>query len=139
MHFKPTNFIREIKINIPRDQRVMWPYGMKLRIVCSHPARFGGHRYCSSGDKNPMWPCVQRIVWLNGLMFLIVSHYLTKFSGHRPCGSSSNTTAKILQVALQNHVIKGSGDFMKEKSLLHFPALPKLIAIDILLVNIYFL
>ena len=30
---------------------VMGLYGRKLLIVCNHPTRFVGHRYCGSGDK----------------------------------------------------------------------------------------
>ena len=28
----------------------MWLYEWKLLIVCHHPYKFGGHRYCGSGD-----------------------------------------------------------------------------------------
>ena len=35
----------------PCGQRVIWLHGRKLLIVCDHPFKFGGHRYCSSGDK----------------------------------------------------------------------------------------
>ena len=72
---------------------------------------------------------------LNGLKFLILSHHFVKFSGHRPC-ASGDTSAKIFYVTLQDHVIKGSGDFMEGNSLLHIPTLPKLIAIDIVLMDI---
>ena len=46
-----TNRKREIKITRPVDQRVMGLYERKLLIVCNHVTRFGGHRYCGSGDK----------------------------------------------------------------------------------------
>ena len=55
------------------------------------------------------------------------------FSGPRPC-SSSDTAAKIVYMALQDHVIKRSGDFMNRNSLFYIPTLPVLIAIDIVLV-----
>ena len=74
------------------------------------------------------WPFVQRFVWLNGLNFLIVSHHFGKLSGHRPCGSS-DTAAKIVYVASQNHVIRRSGDFIEVKTSFFIPTLPKLIAI----------
>ena len=69
--------------------------------------------------------------------FLIASHHFAKFSGHRLCGCSE-TAAKIIYVTLQDHVIKGSGSFMevvlwKE---LCIPVLPKLTAIDIVLMDI---
>ena len=82
-----------------------------------------------------MWPCVQRVAWLNGLKFLIVSHHFPKFCGHRLCGSS-NTAPKIVYISLQDHVIKGSGDFMEGNPSLYTPTLPKLIAIDIMLMVI---
>ena len=46
-------------------------------------------------------------MWINGLKFLIVSHHFAKFSDH-----SSDTTINIFYVTLQDHVIKGSGDFI---------------------------
>ena len=30
----------------------MWLYGRELFIVSHHPAKFGGHRHCGSGDVN---------------------------------------------------------------------------------------
>ena len=38
-------------------------------------------------------------------------------------------------MTLQDHVIKGSGDFMEGKSSLYIPTLPKLIVIDIELMD----
>ena len=67
------------------------------------------------------------VVLLNGLKSLIVSHHFAKSCGHTPCGSS-DTAAKIVYMTLQNHVIKGYGDFMEGKSSLYVSALPKLIA-----------
>ena len=49
---------------------------------------------------------------------------------------SCGIAAKIVYVTLQDHVIKGSGDFIKRNSALHIPTLPNLIAIDIVLMNI---
>ena len=76
-----------------------------------------------------------KVVWLDGLNFLIVSHNFIKFSGHRSCGSS-DAAAKIVYVTLQDHMIKESGDFMEGNSWLYIPNLPKLIAIDTVLMNI---
>ena len=56
--------------------------------------------------------------------FLIVSHHFTKFGGHRLCGGS-DTTAKIIYKTLQDHMIKGYGDFVEG-----------LVAIDIVLIDI---
>ena len=56
----------------------------------------------------------------HGLTFLIVIHRFPKFSGHSHCGSS-DTGAKIFYVVLQNHVIKGSGDFMEGNSSVYIP------------------
>ena len=42
----------------------------------------------------------------------IVSHYLARFSGYRPSGSCDKA-AKIFYVTLQDHGIKGSGDFVE--------------------------
>ena len=72
---------------------------------------------------------VQRAVWLNGLKFLTACHHFAKFSSYRPC-DSSYTAAKTFYVTLQHHMIKVSDDF------LYIPILPKLIAIDIVLMDI---
>ena len=40
-----------MKITRPRNQKVMWLCEQKLLIVCNHPARFSGHKYCGSGGK----------------------------------------------------------------------------------------
>ena len=72
---------------------------------------------------------------LNGLKFLIVSHHFAKFSGHKPCGYSDITT-EIVHMTLQDHLIKGSGNFMEGNSSLYIPTLPKSIAIDIVLIDV---
>ena len=66
---------------------------------------------------------------------VITSRHFATFSGHRPCGSS-DAAAKIFYVTLQDYVIKGSSDFMEENSSLYIPTLPKLIAINIVLMDI---
>ena len=71
---------------------------------------------------------------LIGLKFLIVSHYFAWFSRHKSCGCSY-TAAKIFYLTLKDHN-KGSGDFMEENSLLYIPTLPKLIIINIVLMDI---
>lgn len=67
-------------------------------------------------------------------MFLIISHHLTKFNGHRSRDSADNA-AKIFYRTLQEHVIKGFVDFVERSSSLHIPSLPKLLAIDIVLMD----
>ena len=54
-------------------------------------------------------------MWANKLNIFIVSHNFAKFSGHISC-RSSDTTAKIVYVALQDYMITGSGDFMEGNS-----------------------
>ena len=80
------------------------------------------------------WPRVQSDAWLNGLKFMIVTHHFAKRCGHTRCGSS-DTAVKIVYMTLQDHVIEGSGDFMEGQSSLYIPTLPKLIAIDIMLMD----
>ena len=70
------------------------------------------------------------------MKFPIISHYFAKFCDHRPCGSSSDTAAKMLYMTLQDHVIKGSGDFLEGNSSLCIHTLPKLIAMDIVLMDV---
>ena len=50
---------------------------------------------------------------------------------------SRDTAAKIVYVTLQDIENKGSADFMEENSSLYIPNLPKLITIDIVLMDIY--
>ena len=59
-----------------------------------------------------MCPYIEKVVWLNVLKFLIVRHHFVMFCGHKPCGSS-DTVAKIFYATLQDHMIKGSGDFIE--------------------------
>ena len=54
-----------------------------------------------------------------------MSPHTAEFCGHRPCGSS-DTATKIVYIILQDHVIKGSGDFMEGNSSLYIPTLPKI-------------
>ena len=46
-----------------------------------------------------------------------------------------DTAAKIVYMTLQDHMTKGSGDFMEGNSSLYIAALPKLIAIDTVLID----
>ena len=39
-------------LSLSRDQKVMWLYGWEPTVVSHHPAKFGGHRHCDSGDIN---------------------------------------------------------------------------------------
>ena len=85
-----------------------WLYGRKLLIVRNHFDRFGGHRYCGSGDNmfliyhvtsrdhecKRLWD-----VWLNELKFFVVIDILARSSGRSPC-VCSDTTAKIFYVTL---------------------------------------
>ena len=75
------------------------------------------------------------VLRLNGLKFLIGNHHLAKSGGHRLCGSSG-IVAKTSYVTLQDHLIKESGDFMEGNSSMYIPTLPKLIAIDVMLIDI---
>ena len=76
------------------------------------------------------WPPFQRDM----LKFLIVNLHFSKFCDHKLC-DSSDTAAKIVYVTSQDHVIKGSGDFMERNSSLYIPTLLKLIVIEIVLMN----
>ena len=66
-------------------------------------------------------------MWLNGLKFLVVSHLFAMFCGLSPCGCSDKIV-KIVYMTLQDHMIKGSGDFTEGNSSLNVPTLTKLIA-----------
>ena len=68
------------------------------------------------------------------LSFIIIHHF-PKFSDHKLCGSS-DIAAKIVYLTLLDHVNKGSGGFMEGNSTLCISTLQKLIAIDIVLIDI---
>ena len=75
---------------------------------------------------------------LNGLTFLIVSQHFARFNGHSSC-VRKDTAPEIFYVTLQEHMIKGFDDFMEGNSSLYIPTLSKLIAIDIVLLDIQLL
>ena len=64
-----------------------------------------------------------------------LSHHFINFRGYSPYGSSGIAN-KIASMTLQDHVNKGSGDFMEGNSSLYIPTLLKLIAIDIMIMDI---
>ena len=64
-----------------------------------------------------------------------VSHHLAKFGGYRRCGSR-DITDLLFHVAFQDPVIKGTWDLMEGSYSLYIPTLPKLVAIDILVLHI---
>ena len=56
-------------------------------------------------------PLDQRFTQLYGKETLKVSHHPTKFGGHRH-GGSGDIVVLVYPVVLQDHLIKGSSDFM---------------------------
>ena len=76
-----------------------------------------------------MWPLFKV---LRDLMVKVTT--LQKFCGHRSfCGSDA--AVKIVHMTFQDQMIKGSGKFMEGNSSLYVPTLPKLIAMDIVLMD----
>ena len=63
------------------------------------------------------------------------SKYLAKFGGHSPC-YSRDIIDPVFHVTLQEHVIKGLCEFLKQSSLLYIPTLPSLVGIGIVVVDI---
>ena len=111
-------------------------YKRQLFVVCNLPAWFIG-RSCYGIKIFLIYQLisghnVQGVVWLIGLKFPTMCHHLAKLSGHGACGSSV-TAAKTFYVTLQDLAIKGVGNYMEGKSSLFIPTLPKLVAIDIVL------
>ena len=64
------------------------------------------------------------------MKFRIVIHHFA---------NSSDAETKIVYMTLQDHVVKGSDEFMEGNSSLYIPNLPKWIAIDIALIDIIIL
>ena len=62
-------------------------------MVSYHPAEFGGHRHCDSGNVlilsyDLARPHEKRIMW-HGRELLMVRHYLSKLGGYRHCDSAN--------------------------------------------------
>ena len=66
----------------------------------------------------------------------MVTHHFTNFNGQRCCGSR-NKTYLICQVTLQDHLIKGSSDFMERSSSMTVRTVPALVAIGIVVVEMF--
>ena len=64
-----------------------------------------------------------------------MSHHFAKYSGHNSC-DSSDRAVNIFLLTFQDHLIKGSGDFMEESSSLYIPILPTFVATNIVLIDI---
>ena len=74
----------------PRDRCVMWLFRWGPLILSQHPAKFGVHRPCESGNitfficpVNTYWS----VTWICGWGRLTLSHNHPKFRVHRPCES----------------------------------------------------
>ena len=83
----------------------------------NHPAKFGGQRHCGSGDIF--------------LIYHITSHMTTCSKGWVEAPHVSHHFAEFnlrFLINLQDHVIKGSCDFVQGTSSLYTPTLPNLVA-----------
>ena len=67
---------------------------------------------------------------------LTVTHHLATVNGHRPCRSRDNTCL-VCRVTLQDFVIKGFCDFMERSSSLSLTTPSSLVAIVIVVVEMY--
>ena len=74
-------------------------------------------------------------MWLYAWKPLIVTHHRIKFNSHKPCGSS-DIKYIICDVILQDHVIKGSCDYIEGSSSLYVTALLSLVPVVIVVVEI---
>ena len=63
-----------------------------------------------------------------------MTHHITKLNGHRPC-ISRDITYLICHVNLQDHMIKGSCDFIEGSSSLYVTTLPGLVGTSIVVVG----
>ena len=111
-------------------------YGWKSLTVSHHLAMFNGQKPCGSRDKTylicHLTACGMSLLY--AWKHVIVAHHLAKFDGHRPCGRRNMYL--ICHVPLQDHVIKGSCDFMEGHSSLYVITLPNLVAIVAVVVEI---
>ena len=112
-----------------------------------HPAKFGSHWDCQVWQPQATWQqtyngylscdlarkCNQNIR-LYGLQPLKVCHHSSKFGAHRGC-ESGDIMVLVCDMILQDHVIKGSCDFMDGRPW-QVTTLPRLVAIGIVVVEI---
>ena len=73
---------------------------------------------------------------MEGLPLILCNHH-AKFHGRSYCGSR-DVMYLICHVALQDHVIKGSFDFMEGNFSLYVTALPSLVSTSIVVMEICF-
>ena len=106
--------------HIIKGSKGMWFYGRKLLIVYSHPTKFSGYIHRGSWHMTYVFnlscdlakPRNYIVMWLYGWKSLKVSHHSAKFCAQRDCGSGDMVL--IDHLISQDHVIKGSCDFMGE-------------------------
>ena len=84
----------------PLDRSAPWLYGWGPFILSHHPAKFGSHRPCESGDITSLiyhvttcLMCQVTCRWGS----LILSYHPARFGVHRPC-ESGNITPLIRHV-----------------------------------------
>ena len=81
-------------------------------------------------------PSYWKILWLYEWELLIVCHHPDKFGSQRHC-VSGDVIFLIYHIILQDHLIKGSSDFMARSLLKKVITMPSLEAIDIAVVSIW--
>ena len=75
-----------------------------------------------------------RTMWLYGRKLFTVCNHPAKFGGRGQCGIR-DIIYLIFQVPLQEHLIKGSGNFIQVSSSLYLITLLGLVAISIVVVE----
>ena len=90
----------------------------------SHPAKFGGHRHCNSGDMILVshmisqdqvikWSSDFKALWLGPIN---VSDHPVKFGGHRYCDNGDRAFSNCHTIS-QDQVSQGVCDFLGRNSL----------------------
>ena len=105
-----------------------------------HTVDFGGHRQPGSRDKRGFFSHDlvisngQSVIWLYGYEPLKVHHHLPKSGGHRHYGTE-DIIALVCYLILQEHVIKGSCDYMVTSPSWQVTMQQKLVAITTLVME----
>ena len=117
-------------------------YGWELLAVCHHPDKFGDHRHCESGGRCLICHVTSYVHMFKGLCYFMGGSLSLVKSP--PCHvggcwslESGDIKYLICHVTSQNLVIEGSSNFMKGNSSLYVTILPSLVAIGIVMVEMF--
>ena len=141
LYWRYISFILSRDFTRPRYQSIIWLSGLEPLKISHHLTKFGGHRHCGSGD------------------IVLFCHAISQDHGIKQsydfidrspskqvtilqfgfCSYSGSGVVMILvsHVVSQGHLIKGSCDFMSGSTSCSVITLPSLVALGIVVVEMW--